>query len=476
MLSMSGLEEMAIPLLNKLNINSPNNCIILNNLGQAWFGLGEINKAGKYLDSALFISGASSQALLTKAKIAESKGNKTEAVELVKKSVKIAYSQEKNARLHKLGYKLTAKDVTLPVPNKPDQLGLGSFQPPAFPKSVEECILTEKEWDFFRKMLDDEGKKVAKEIGDALPFILPASEKRIKNGEPLTPIHLAVANLKISEAKHTFDRQYKEWSKQNATFYEGRGQFLHVEYEATMDRLREEDLEQTGEGKANNNYCPKYRAASDKYLSAYNSEIENLYKKLLVIYKVYLNEIAGYSVYAYWPEDLKIELPSIKGSYLGILKEIGKFKTITDYACKEIEKKQGSNKLAKFDDVACQYHSEMNLIIGSVKMDCSRMTTELDLSGVKVGLTQDMDKENFSDQFVNCTVEVTTGIGNVDVGGVAGAEVSGGVGIEIGRQGVSDVYVIGKAEIGAGVGAASTSKGFEGKISLVSGAYSGGFK
>ena len=86
------------------------------------------------------------------------------------------------------------------------------------------------------------------------------------------------------------------------------------------------------------------------------------------------------------------------------------------------------------------------------------MTTELDLSGVKVGLTQDMDKENFSDQFVNCTVEVTTGIGNVDVGGVAGAEVSGGVGIEIGRQGVSDVYVIGKAEIGAGVGAASTSK------------------
>ena len=266
------------------------------------------------------------------------------------------------------------------------------------------------------------------------------------------------------------------WGKQYESFLEVSGKLFHDEYEATIDRLRKEDFEQTGEGKPNKNYCPEYREASNKYLRAYNGELEDLYKKLLGINKVYLNEIAGYSVYAYWPEELTIELASIKGSYLGVLKEGPKFQSITEYSCEEIETKTGSNKLARFDDVACQYHSEMNLIVGKIKMDCSRMTTELDLSGVKVGLTQDMDKENFSDQFVNCTVEVTGGVGSVDVGGVAGAEVGGGLGIEIGREGVSDVYIIGKAEIGAGVGPASTSKGFEGKISLVSGAYSGGFK
>ena len=476
MLSMSGMEELAIPLLNILNKDYPKNSIILNNLGQAWFGLGDMAKASKYLDSAILISGAATQALLTKAKIEESKGNKTEAVELVKKSIKISYSEEKNVMLHKLGYKLTAKDVSLPAPNKPDQLGLSSFQPPAFPKSVEECILMEKPWDYFRKMLEDEGEKLAKEIGDVAPSILPASKKRFTNGESIVPIHVDVANLKMAEAKKTFDRQSQEWEKQYASFLEERGQFLHDEYEATMDRLRKEDFEQTGEGKPNKNYCPDYRAASDKYLSAYNSELEDLYIKLLAINRVYLNEIAGYSVYAYWPEELTIELASIKGSYLGVLKEGPKFQSITEYTCKEIEKKPGSNKLVRFDDVACQYHSEMNLIIGSIKMDCSRMTTELDLSGVKVGLTQDMDKENFSDQFVNCTVEVTKSIGNADVTGVAGAEVSGGVGIDIGRNGINDVYVIGKGEVGAGVGPASTSKGFEGKISLISGDYSGGFK
>ena len=100
MLSMTGLEEMAIPLLNNLNKNYPRNSTILNNLGQAWFGLGELNKSEKYLDSALFISGASSQALLTKAKIAESKGNKTEAVELVKKSINISYLLRIFCRTH----------------------------------------------------------------------------------------------------------------------------------------------------------------------------------------------------------------------------------------------------------------------------------------------------------------------------------------------------------------------------------------
>lgn len=55
MMSMSGAEQLAIPILDILNRQFPRNSTILNNLGQAWFGLGEIKKAEQYLDSVIRI-------------------------------------------------------------------------------------------------------------------------------------------------------------------------------------------------------------------------------------------------------------------------------------------------------------------------------------------------------------------------------------------------------------------------------------
>lgn len=49
MLSMCGAPQLAIPLLNSLNQRFPKNSTVLNNIGQAWFGLGDIDKANAYL-------------------------------------------------------------------------------------------------------------------------------------------------------------------------------------------------------------------------------------------------------------------------------------------------------------------------------------------------------------------------------------------------------------------------------------------
>ncbi len=74
MLSMMGAEQLAIPILNNLNTKFPHNSTLLNNLGQAWFGLGEISKAEKYLDSTIRLYAYHSQANYTKAVIEESRG------------------------------------------------------------------------------------------------------------------------------------------------------------------------------------------------------------------------------------------------------------------------------------------------------------------------------------------------------------------------------------------------------------------
>ncbi len=53
MFNMHSIEQKAIPLLQYLLQKAPNNSIALNNIGQAYLGLGELFKAAEYLDICL---------------------------------------------------------------------------------------------------------------------------------------------------------------------------------------------------------------------------------------------------------------------------------------------------------------------------------------------------------------------------------------------------------------------------------------
>ncbi len=120
-LSMCGAQEYAIPILNRLNIEYPKNSTILNNLGQAWYGLGKLDRAKKYLDTAAIIFPGHSQATATKSKIAEKEGNTKEAVALEKQSIKTAYSEAKRKRIKKLGSDIGKGDISshLRMPEDP---------------------------------------------------------------------------------------------------------------------------------------------------------------------------------------------------------------------------------------------------------------------------------------------------------------------------------------------------------------------
>jgi tetratricopeptide (TPR) repeat protein len=150
MLSMLGAQQFAIPVLNNLNAKFPNNSTLLNNLGQAWFGLGEISNAEKYLDSAIRVYAYHPQANYTKSFIEESKGNTAAATEAVKRSIKKSYSMEKENRLQKLGYKLKDDDLNWDFPMPQDPLGLEKFKWPGYPKNVAESEVLENEWGAFK--------------------------------------------------------------------------------------------------------------------------------------------------------------------------------------------------------------------------------------------------------------------------------------------------------------------------------------
>jgi tetratricopeptide (TPR) repeat protein len=120
-LIMTGGEQAAIPILEFLNAKYPNNSTILNNLGQAWFGLGDMEKAKKYLGDAIELCPNHSMANATLAKIFSggSGPDKPKAISYLKASLKASYDPEKEADLAKLGYNTTYDD--LPPFNYPMQ-------------------------------------------------------------------------------------------------------------------------------------------------------------------------------------------------------------------------------------------------------------------------------------------------------------------------------------------------------------------
>jgi tetratricopeptide (TPR) repeat protein len=91
-LVMAGAEEAALPVLIYLNSRYRRNSTVLNNIAQAWFGLGDLEKASVWLDSTLAVYPGHSQANLTKSVIQENKGDKNGAAESARRSLKTAYS------------------------------------------------------------------------------------------------------------------------------------------------------------------------------------------------------------------------------------------------------------------------------------------------------------------------------------------------------------------------------------------------
>lgn len=467
MLSMLGAQQLAIPILNNLNTKFPQNSTLLNNLGQAWFGLGDIAKAEKYLDSTIRIYAYHPQATYTKSFIEESKGNKTEAVNLVKKSILHSYSKEKEDRLRKMGHKLTAKEVSLPKNTKADPLNLGGFAAPPFPMSVDQCIAMEPVWAAYRKQLNEQAAALKPRLDAAWQLTNDMHQKRsneniamvkasVNAGSPqgvltLVPMHASAAYLKQNEVMDEYKRRMAEFGKKTAAFFSGTAVQLKREYDAAMEKLREEDLEQTGEGLPNKDFCPRYKETSDKYLNAYNGAVEPFFKEYLEIQKKYLNETTHWQMYSEWPEKFEAHKLGAKIAWLNALTAFS-FESITTYKCAKSPMGK-TGKLSKFDDVACQYNDTMDLKIIKFTNNCSRMTSTFDFMFLNYVRKDDFERAE-GDTYISSTYKISAEAGIDKQVGPLKVEAKAGVGFEFefGPKGIEDVTLIGEVKVGAGTG------------------------
>lgn len=512
MLTMSGAAGQAVPVLEALARKFPDNPTVLNNLGQAYYQAGDEEKSEKALGRALAVAPGHPQAAATQSEIAENKGDKAQAVALAKQAVQRSVSRDKLNRLRKLGYKLTLADMEQSRPADPDPLGLHNFVHPPFPTNALEENRTHREWAAFYQEVQTRLQTLQQRLNAAqAPAIAAANAQALANYERIRSGNLTGGAAPVAASTQTGVGQISLTSQENeattvvrpfaqkaklmldllsrdagaklrlkrakdalADFVAKNQQLVETEYRAEYNKLGRKDANQTGEGQANESYCDRFLALADKYLAKWSDGRETLYNDYLHQLELKLSEEVYWQQFLqpraeFQATVLKAQIEWLSAFMSAGIRTDGSIGIQVDESCLAKKQAPRGGKLANFNDVHCQYHSELNLGIGTIVTDCDKMVSNLGIGPVKLGLSQDMAQgTDFHDSFVSCTVEISAGkSAEVKAGPVSievGAEA--GVGVEIGRNGVQDVYVTGKVEASA---MNVVGSGAEGRMSLISG-------
>lgn len=362
-LTMLNGEHLAIPVLQYLNTSFPKNTTVVNNLGQAWFGLGELDRAKSYLDSVTDVYVHHPQATLTLAAIEESKGNTKKAAELIKRSIKHAYTREKEEQLSKLGEKITSINLRVPFKPSSDPLGLGHTRRPDYPNSIAEINALLPMWEQFNdgiaraiakaeKELADETALYAKYMSGTTAKAIGAIQQTISTGvaSPINmePLNARKAGLQVRQLEKYYAAKMKKLTES------------YMKLQTDLAAIRK-----NRKYPAEYEPCSVHRDAINDMLKKLNTRKKEYDEEALTLFKHYAND------FAYWAQYTSLDIHSFRIVELQFqlfwLQKNRELQPLDmqDYKgayadCEEKAEAQ-PGKLAEFDDVACNYKAEVDL-------------------------------------------------------------------------------------------------------------------
>ncbi|MEQ1584459.1 MAG: hypothetical protein ABL895_01160 [Cyclobacteriaceae bacterium] len=461
-LTMARTEELALPILINLNKDYPKNSTILNNMGHAWLGLGDVDRAEKYLDSAIALFPNHSQANFTKAMIAKSKGNNSEAITLLKKSITRAYSAEKQSSLKQLGYTLNGKDVPWNMPLPQDALGLSKFVWPGYPKNMDENKRLETEWGDFVEMCNKRKAELAAQRGKAESNFNATYSKNLQalaKGEG--------ADVSMLSKKASIQLDYimssTEGSLMNILNREEEAMQDAVKNIAELEEIRDQEVRKVhkkfeplmGEGKPNpfKDYCTALTSVRNTFLSSANSLLESRYKSYLRAMERVMNERAYYIQYTLPEDAVEAWKLNEKAKWLGYISSTHPVRfEPEDGVCKQVPlaSKHAVTKLADFEDLHCPNVVELSVpTIISWRMACGKSHYEGGVGPVNFSL----DYHDWKDEIIRGSVEIGASESIGVSSGPIKAELEGKLAgfIEFDKEGITDVGIIAGVEAKAGV-------------------------
>lgn len=289
-----------------------------------------------------------------------------------------------------------------------DPLALEKFTWPAYPFTVKSSLQLEKEWDVFKQKctaeinnLQSKSAQLEKDAMEAMQKRTTALMQAASSGKPvdIMPFYAPVAALKLSYLVDDKDGRTQHRLEKQALQFQEALQFDTEQQE--LKSIEEKKLEEKydpliGEGRPHplQAYCSDVNGVRSKYLKTVNSQWMKINSAMLEEERKQINAQVYYAQYTNWPEDFEVIKMQAKIKWLNLIKnQIVKFQPNGPFCTEEENKETEESKkpLQHFDDVACKYHSSIDLGIMEFTSDCSRFEGKLKLGALNYTRKIDSD-------------------------------------------------------------------------------------
>lgn len=159
--NMIGLEQKAVPILRYWLEKMPDNAMLLNNMGQAYLGMGDIEKAKRYLQQCLDADDMNPEANHAMGMIAAFGKEVDKAMDYFEKELQIAYRRSTLAQVKRMGRSvnmLRLREQRRSVPHRDlfTEIGLSKFRIPRLPTSAAQKVQWEADMSAVAKSLQAE--------------------------------------------------------------------------------------------------------------------------------------------------------------------------------------------------------------------------------------------------------------------------------------------------------------------------------
>lgn len=432
-LSMSGLPEKAIPILDFITNKLPDNATILNNLGQAWLSMGNVGKAKPILEKAVLQEASHSEANRSLGKIAIKEGNNAKAAGYLEKAMTGGFDSETYNQWSKLS---PGKDVSTYIRANHKQFYkevpiIKRWSIPAIPSSVTEAQEREQDIGQFFANLDAtindmDGKieelnnvKMEKQEQDFLQMQQQSMNMKSLDdvakynnqfGKLFHPLKAQAQLMILAINNDDFSTSYSKRINQAEENRQERIATLNKSLQPTYAKIAKLSKEIDGlEGGENGDDELKIQAI-EKQICPLRSEIQVLQlTQLAEINTQYLKTVGGIlnqhlQEEMYWtalyaiPYDPSGDLYNLYRNYLSSL---SRFKNLYPLPaplkvyCNATEDKHKAatvnGKLQLWEDSHCPIDIKYNVIIAEAKMNCREISIGANFRGITLGWDRKID-------------------------------------------------------------------------------------
>ncbi|MBC6491900.1 hypothetical protein ACFSQD_10750 [Flavihumibacter stibioxidans] len=462
-LNMSQAASRALPILRDLAARHPKNSTVQNNLGQAWYAMGDMQKSKTALDACLQNSPYHPQANYTRAAIAELEGNNSAAATFIANSMRRAYNHASEIFADRKGIRLDYGNILYRKPPMGmDYINPNKFLPPPQCENVGTAEALNAEWLAWSNAVSGVTGKINAELAAALSNMQGEVNGMLNQGNrklALSPLHRRAGKIypifleklgsMTSEMQKARETGYANSRKAIEGKYEGATADIHKKYPSGEGHSANDEARCRELNNASNIYLQEMANLHNDFNQRYAEPIRQLNIELMQ-----WSQLMGFTqaqkIITYYERAVFAISPP------GLMPSEFQYP-----ACQPVEKKPKKKEL-ELPAPYCPISFKFKVAVAKLTGDCSKFELELEAAGLVfgyerdfigkkstlalgVGVSLDMKNENELGQSQNELI----GTDIPEFVDAMGAGVGGKVQyfVEVGPDGVSDVGIRAEASL-----------------------------